>query len=75
MTLEEKIRIVFLNQNNLLSKIEMLMVIEENYENIMNVVKLDKDLNSEIQQWIFDFYNTYAMYNSYTTAYKVKKQF
>ena len=39
----------------------MLMVIEENYENIMNVVKLDKDLNSEIQQWIFDFYSSYAM--------------
>ncbi|EAS02738.2 cation channel family transporter (macronuclear) [Tetrahymena thermophila SB210] len=75
MTLEEKMRLTFLNMDDVVSKFEFLMIIEESYESVMNIIKLDKDLNDEMRQWIFDFYYNFAQYNSYHTAYKVKKQF
>ncbi|KAL4448691.1 hypothetical protein ABPG74_012780 [Tetrahymena malaccensis] len=75
MTIEEKIRLTFLNMDDIVSKFEFLMIIEESYESVMNIIKLDKDLNDEMRQWIFDFYYNFAQYNSYHTAYKVKKQF
>ncbi|KAL4498435.1 hypothetical protein ABPG72_013241 [Tetrahymena utriculariae] len=75
MTVEEKMRLTFLNMDDIVSKFEFLMIIEESYESVMNIIKLDKDLNDEMRQWIFDFYYNFAQYNSYHTAYKVKKQF
>lgn len=64
MNIDEKMRLAFLNSNDLLSKFEVtfqfpcalttmlitqfLMIIEENYENVINVIKLDTDLNQEM---------------------------
>ncbi|EGR29720.1 hypothetical protein IMG5_149880 [Ichthyophthirius multifiliis] len=57
----------------------LLMILEENYENVMGTMRLEKDLNREIQQWLFDFYFSYAYYieylenQNYRLDYQIKK--